>query len=447
MKSIRKVIWAEGMFLGQQHFQLWDEYYEKLQNLHIRSISPLSWGLLDFNYDEDALENNQFRLVCCHAIFRDGRVISYNSNEDHIVSIELDKGFRDKIDIYLCLPANRSASGINGYRENGKLCAWKADYLRVQDENDPSREREVMLARPNLVLLTGDDSLENYASLKIAELVNDGDGVYKNVNDFVPTITRVGASNRLINLLQSVIELFSAKIRVLNERRNQLSAQSASFGHNDVSNFLILQTLSSAIPLLSHYKNTPDIHPEKIYSLLASVIGGLCPFSFDLDVHNIPKYKHNNLTLVFDKLERQIRTLIDIAMPDELITLKLNKEADLLYSINIIDNKVLSSSTLYFAVYSPNDDPIWVNVFSRTVKVSSRQDIEVVVASALPGIQIQHVQRPPNNLPVKSGYEYFKILSNGKFWGRVLKLNTLAIFLPNEFRGIKIDLITIPLDL
>lgn len=445
MKSIRKVIWAEGMFLGQQHFQLWDEYYERLQNLHVRSISPLSWGLLDFEYDEDALENNQFRLISCHAIFPDGRVISYNLNENHIVSIELNKGFSDKVDIYLCLPANRSASGINGYRENGKLCAWKADYLRIQDENDASREREVMLASPNLVLLTGDDSLENYSSLKISELVNDGEGVYKIVDDFVPTITRIGASNRLISLLQNIIDLFSAKIRILNERRNQLTAQSASFGHNDVSNFLVLQTLSSAIPLLNHYKNTSDIHPEKIYSLLVSVIGGLCPFGFDLDVHNIPKYKHNDLTVVFDRLERQLRKLVDIAMPGELITLDLKKEADLLYSLDIVDSKVISSSLLYIAVYSPSDNPLWINVFSKMVKVSSRQDIEVVVASALPGIKIQHVQRPPNNLPVKSGYEYFKIVPHGKFWDRVSKLKTLAIFLPNEFRDIKINILTIPL--
>lgn len=446
MKSMRKVIWAEGMFLGQQHFQLWDEYYEKMQNLHVRSISPLSWGVLEIEVDRDALENNIFRLNTCHAIFPDGRLISYNENEDNTISLDLEDGYREKISLFLCLPANRSASGINGYRENGKMCAWKADYLRVQDENDSTREREVMLASPNLVLLTSDDSLDSYSYLKIAEIVNDGEGQYSIVDNFIPTITRVGASERLLSLVTSLMELFSAKIRVLNERRNQLSAQSASFGHNDVSNFLILQSLSSALPLLSHYKNIGDIHPEKIYTLLSGVVGALCPFSFDIEVHNIPKYKHNDLTVVFEKLERQLRTLIKVVMPSNLLTISLQKEADLLYSANNIESKVLDNSIFYLAVYSPSDDPLWVKSFERKIKVSARQDIEVVVASALPAIQVKHLQRPPNNIPVKSGYEYFLIEPRGSFWKRVLDLRTLAIFLPKEFMSIKMDIITLPLE-
>ena len=39
MEALRKVIWAEGMFLGQQHFQLWDRYYETYQSLQVRSLS------------------------------------------------------------------------------------------------------------------------------------------------------------------------------------------------------------------------------------------------------------------------------------------------------------------------------------------------------------------------------------------------------------------------
>ena len=101
MKSLRKVIWAEGMFLGQQHFQLWDRYFETYQNLQSRSISPLSWGLLDYEIDTEALENGQFRLNSAQIIFPDGRLVSYDITEDAPLAIDLKGGYSEKIDLYL----------------------------------------------------------------------------------------------------------------------------------------------------------------------------------------------------------------------------------------------------------------------------------------------------------------------------------------------------------
>ncbi len=444
MKSLRKVIWAEGMFLGQQHFQLWDQYYENYQTLQSRSISPLSWGLLSYEISEEALENGQFRLARCQVIFPDGRLVSYDSSEDEPLAIDLKGGYSEKVDLYLCLPANRNASGINGYRENGQLCAWSTDYLRISDENDPNRQREVMLGRPNLVLLTGEDSKENFSALQIAQIVNDGDDNFTLVDQFIPTVNRISGSPRLYELLQSLTELFSAKVRVLNERRKQLSAQIATFGHTDVSNFLILQTLSGAIPLLRHFRENPQLHPEQLYQLLSRVIGSLCPFSFEIDVHTIPKYHHHDLTKTFDNIERQLRALVDVAMPEKLATLKLVKEADLLWSIDNIDSSHVAKNDFYLAVLSPHDDPMWVKHFEKVAKVSARGDIEMIVASAMPGVTVVHVQRPPSNLPIKSGYEYFRIEPKGEFWERIGAERTMAIYLPKDFMKVKMEIVLVP---
>lgn len=444
MKSMRKVIWAEGMFLGQQHFQLWDRYYEAYQNLQSRSISPMAWGLLSYSIDEEALENGQFRVSECQVIFPDGRLVSYDITEDAPLALDLQGGYSEKVDIYLCLPSNRSASGINGYRENNALCAWNTDYTRVGDENDPNRQREVMLGRPNLILLTGEESRENFASLQLAEVVNDGDGNYTLVESYIPTVARISASDRLYNLLQSLIELFSAKVRVLNERRKQLSASIATFGHTDVSNFLVLQTLSGAIPLLRHFRENPQLHPEQLYQLLSRVIGSLCPFSFELDVNTIPKYRHNELTTTFDGIERQLRAMVDVAMPTKMATLKLVKEADMLWSVDNIDSTHLAKNDFYFAVLSPMDDPMWVKHFERIVKVGARADVEMIVASALQGLRIAHMQRPPSNLPIKSGYEYFRLEPKGDFWDRVVSERTLGVYLPKAFIKAKMEIVLVP---
>ena len=443
MKELRKVIWAEGMFLGQQHFQLWDRYYETYQNLQTRSISPLSWGVLSLSIDEDALENGQYRVTECQVIFPDGRLVSYDASFDDPLIIELEGGYSEKVDVYLCLPANRSANGITGYRSNGQLCAWEADYRRIGDENDPAREREVMLGKPNLMLLDGSESRENFTWLKLAELVNEGDGRYKLVTEYIPPLVRVGASPTMLVMLQRFIELFSAKVRVLNERRRQMSASAADFGHSDVSNFLVLQALSGAIPILQHFRQNPELHPEQLYQLLARVIGSLCPFSFEIDVHSITRYRHGELTQVFQKLEHQLRTLIDVAMPSKMAAIKLTREADSLYSIDNIDSTLFANCTFFIAVYAEIDDPMWVMHFERMIKVGARADIEMIVASALPGAKITHSPRPPSNLPIKSGYEYFRIEPRGTFWDKIVAERTMGIFVPREFVKVKMEVVTV----
>jgi type VI secretion system protein ImpJ len=443
MKELRKVIWAEGMFLGQQHFQLWDRYYETYQNLQTRSISPMSWGVLSLSIDEDALENGQYRVTECQVIFPDGRLVSYDASFDDPLIIELQGGYSEKVDVYLCLPANRSANGITGYRSNGQLCAWEADYRRIGDENDPAREREVMLGKPNLMLLDGSESRENFTWLKLTELVNEGDGRYKLVTEYIPPLVRVGASPTMLVMLQRFIELFSAKVRVLNERRRQMSASAADFGHSDVSNFLVLQALSGAIPILQHFRQNPELHPEQLYQLLARVIGSLCPFSFEIDVHSITRYRHGELTQVFQSLEHQLRTLIDVAMPSRMAAIKLTREADSLYSIDNIDSTLFANCTFFIAVYAEIDDPMWVMHFERMIKVGARADIEMIVASALPGAKITHSPRPPSNLPIKSGYEYFRIEPRGTFWDKIVAERTMGIFVPREFVKVKMEVVTV----
>ncbi len=442
-KALHKVLWAEGMFLGQQHFQLWDRYHEAYHSLATRGISPLGWGLLDLTLEDEALQNAQYRIRTAQVIFPDGRLVSYDAAEDGPLVLQLEGGHSERIEVYLGLPFNRGATGINGYRSNGKLCAWRADYRTVGDEYDPERQREVMLGRPNLLLLTGEASRENMTWIKLDELVSDGEGGYSRVPEYVPPAVRIGASGHLTGLVQRLIELFLAKVRVLNERRRQLSASVADFGHSDVSNFLVLQALSGAIPLLKHFQVHPELHPEQLYQLLARVIGSLCPFSFELDVHAVPHYQHSDLTAVFAGLEQQLRQLIEVAMPAKILSVKLKREGGNLYSADAIDSTLLANNTFFLAVYSEFDDPLWVTKFERQVKVGARNDIEALITSAVPGALIKHTPRPPSNMPVKSGFEYFRIEPRGEFWDRIVGDQTLAVFLPNEFARVRMEVVTV----
>ena len=65
MKQHRRVVWAKGMFLTPQHFQIQDNYFEDL--LHYRFGASLfgNWGVTQIEVDESSLLNGVFRLRKC----------------------------------------------------------------------------------------------------------------------------------------------------------------------------------------------------------------------------------------------------------------------------------------------------------------------------------------------------------------------------------------------
>ncbi len=443
MNALHKVVWAEGIFLGQQHFQAWDRQLEASQQLRSRALHPFAWGVLACSVDEKALETGCFRLQNCQVIFADGRLASYDAAEQPALALQLEAGGGQTVEIYLALPANQQVEGISGYPARGQISAWQADYRQLGDEYDPGREREVLLARPNLLLLTGGEGRDQFATLKIAEAVNQGDGSYRLVKEYVPPLVRIGASAYLKSLLGRMVEGVGARLRTLHERRLHFSGGPGEFARTDPGQFLLLQSLGGIYPQLQHLQQTPDLHPELLYRVLCQTLGHLCAFHPEFDPSALPRYQHGDLTTVFRAFERQLAEILNLAMGSRSASLNLVRETDSLRSAQDLDQSSLQQLTLFLEVLHEADDPTWITDFARQIKVASRGTIEITVASALPGIRVVHTQRPPNKLTTKSGYEYFRLEARGEVWNRVLEERSLALYLPLVFSGSSINLVSV----
>ena len=57
-----KVVWTEGMFLRQQHFQQQDRYLEGLLDHRFRVVSPYGWGFSRLTLDDAALALGKISL-------------------------------------------------------------------------------------------------------------------------------------------------------------------------------------------------------------------------------------------------------------------------------------------------------------------------------------------------------------------------------------------------
>lgn len=443
MKNLRKVIWAEGIFLGQQHFQAWEEYFEEYQHQQSRRLHPLSWGVLSLEVEEKGLANGRFQLRECAAVFPDGRYVTFDGGEDRPLMCELSGRAGETVDIWLALPANQDVEGISGYPRKGRLCGWRADYRQVSDRYDGQREREVLLARSNLYLLSGEESRESFFSLKIAEVVGEGDGTWKLREEFIPPVARIGASARLRSALGRMVEMVSGRMRQLQDNSRKIAGGPAEFARREPAGLLLLQLLNGALPRLNHFIHHPDLHPERLYLLCARLVGELSTFSTDFDAASIPPYRHDRLGELFGDLEKALGTLLNFSAPTRAASLRLTRENESIYSIAGLDPQMLGRSTFFLEVLHEADDPAWISDFARQVKVCSRGVIDMVIATALPGVRLLHTQRPPAQLAVKSGCEYFRLEARGDLWNRIVEEGTLAVFVPGGFTRASVELVSV----
>lgn len=441
MQDYQRVVWAEGVFLGQQHFQLWEEFHAREAVAREQALHAFAWGVVDCTVEASALRQGEVRLTRCELLLPDGRLVRQApGSEPH--TLTLPSG-ADRAEVFVALPRNEAARGITGYREDAARCAWQVDYREVADRHDPSRTREVALARPNLLLLTGDDARDHLVTLKILELRRDAtDGAWVRVPEFVPPVCQIGASDALVARLERIDERLSARIRVLDERRERLGAV-ADFGPADLSQFLLLQLLKPAQSELRHHLQTRSAHPETVYVALARLVAGLQSFHGQGPAAGLVPYDHDRLGEVFGSCESAIAAVLSEAVPSQMAGIRLERETDALRVAQDISAAVLERATLFLAVRFDADDPAWVSDFARQVKIGAREDIEMILSSALQGVPAVHLQRPPNRLPIKSGYEYFRLEAGGEFWERVTEHQTLAIFLPRAFSAAAIDVLSI----
>jgi type VI secretion system protein ImpJ len=441
--TLKKVVWAEGIVLGQQHFQSWDSYFEKRQQLLNRAAAPLGWGVIDLDVDKGSLKAGVFRLNKCIAILPCGNLVEYDAASAAPLSCDLSDGEGGDVSIHIGLPIGSSVNGISGYNDNGQVCRWEADYHKVPDLYDSSRQREILLARHNLILIKGGSVNDQFSMLKVADLISDGTGSYSLSGQFIPTVCRIGASDVLRGSIQRLSELFSAKAKVLRERISQYGSRIADYGPNELSSFLLLQVLNPASAQLKHFASNTDAHPENLYRTLIDIASVLQCYKANFEQNEIPVYEHNNLSGVFLGLDKVLRSLIDSVMPSMTAGMKLNRESEILYSVDSIDILLLEKTTFFLAVSMDNDDVSWFHEFPRKVKLGARSDIDMIIASAMPGVTLTHTQRPPNRLPIKSGYEYFRIEPKGDFWDRVVEDRSMALFLTQEFAKASFELITV----
>lgn len=447
---LKKVLWTEGTLLSQQHFQQWDEYIDKTSNIIRIACQSETYGILDYAIDESALDTGIFKLTNCSIIFKSGRIYQLGNNEESLI-YNIDENITEGLDIYLSLPINNIAYNISGYpKVESENAAWDVDFQDIRDQYDTDREREIGFVSLNVKLKAYNLNSEDHKKdanekILIARILPRGFKQYYIDENLIPPLVYLKANRQLYNKLINLKDSLEVKTRDLVLRRDEYYASAVQFNASVLKTYSLLESFNKTRIKMANVLQRGTVHPQVVYNLLLDFIGSLSAFSNTFMSHNVSDfyYNHDDLAKSFNEVINFIEKIINETFPDRISIFNFSKSRNNLYSTDMISSDELTSLSFFLKVKKHEEADLWIRSFINETKVASETNIDLYLASALPGVEIKHVIKAPTYLSMQSGYEYFSICKQSSAWEDIIEHQSIAVYVSQKFSDYEIDLVAV----
>lgn len=446
----RRVVWYEGMTLDPHHFQQWDRHHKGVVNARMDAVARFNWGVTRLTINEDRLANGEFVIERAIGVMPDGYAFDMPETDPVPSPRNVQEFFtatQEQLDVHLSLPAERKGGGnflLQG-AENRRATRFHAQTATVADENTGLDERQIEVGRSQFQVRFGQEPLQEYATLQIARVRRDASGAFVLGDQFVPTSLSLSAASRIQGLTRRILELLVNKSGSLTDRKNSILKQ-RELSPADVAAIGLLGAVNAHIPVLNHHLNAAQSHPEPLYRDLLSLAGQLTAFVPNAQVspRDFPTYDHTHQTQSYNDLGSIILDLLGGASPQaNYVRVALTNIRENLFK-GAPDEQLLEQAQFFLIARSEAfSEQQLVDRLPRMIRIASPETIDDVLRTYTNALPIEHTHRFPSGMPVDQQANYFQLQKRGPFWEAIREKGELAIFLPEEFSSIDMELVAV----
>lgn len=454
MSIDRKVMWLEGAFLRPQHFQQQDRYFSSALTNRARMSQPYYWGFSELEIDEGQLAYGIVALRRCVGAFHDGEVFAWPPGDAYAESMEpaaplavqVDKDAVGQIVYLVIQPAAAGVAVASRRRADGKSggTRYVIEDVAVKDALMPGQgDDPIEVGRCDMRLVVGEVPSENtMMRLPIAQIAGiEAPSTVRLDRDFVPTVTRLAAAP---NLSTSVSEVAN---KLLERSRKLASGATGSnaFGRAAILELMQLRLLNGGATVFREYGEAKVHHPELLYRELLGLAGELSLFrkSGDLSVKEFPTYDHDDISRCFTPVLREIRLLLEGTLEQDAFPIKLawDEHDGHRGYFGEIQQPFLLKNGRFFLIARPSQrDPQFRDNFRRQTIITSQGRLHEFLDATSGGVEFEPVDRPPYELPQRTGWTYYEIQQTGELWEDIVGEAAIAIHLTDFHADADIEL-------
>ena len=275
----------------------------------------------------------------------------------------------DHLDVYLGIPIDR-VDGMTcqlGKESGARPARYLAEHVEAVDTTTGENPREVLVTKKNLRVYFSGEETADTVSVKIAELVRTPSGSVGLKETYIPPSLWICASPYLLRLLRGLIELLVAKRSAFSDaQRGVLELVGA-----DLGKFALVTAVSTHLPALMHHSHVERVHPESLYIAMARLAGQLLMLAPPGDASELPPYRHDNLALTFEGLDKKIRSIIEGVTPTRYVTIPLESSGDNVWVGRVPENRLFASSQFFVMASGDMTEDQVRNLIPQQVKIGS----------------------------------------------------------------------------
>lgn len=435
-----KVVWQEGMFLRAQHFQQQDRYLEGLIQSRVAPLRPHPWGITELSLDRDLLGAGKFAVSSCAGILEDGTPFAIPGSADQPPPLDLPEGARNLV-IYLALPVRQPGSPEVAFTEGPESAAARhalRSFEAFDTHSDSTLAAELQVGRPRLRYMLETEERAGFSCIGLARVTEVQADRRVVVDDrFIPSCLRIGAVPLLSNLVVELVGLMGQRIEALAGRLSQPGSR----GVAEVADFLLLQACNRWQPLLAHWGQAGNQHPETLYSGLVQLAGELATFADPArKAKNYPPYRHDDLQRSFAPVVADLRQFISFTGTETAVSIPLQDRG---YGVRvgpIVNRELLRSAMFVLMVNADAPGEQVRRVFPRMVKIGAVEHIRELVNTQLPGIEVRPLPVAPRQIPFHAGATYFELDRGSQHWAQMQNAGAFAIHVQEGFANLRMEL-------
>lgn len=437
MSLASPVVWSEGLFLRQHHFQQQERHIQRLVRERAAALGAHGWGISVLEVDRSLLALGQFGLTRCRAVLEDGTPVSLPDGDPNPPPILVPEGARDRV-IYLALPVAQPGS-VEVATGDGGMARYARDTVEVSDSVEgPPSAADIPIGRLQLRFLIEGSDLSGFVCIGVARVreVRAGVGVLLD-EGYMPPATDCAAHPALAALVTDTLGLVTHRADALARR---LAGNDAA-GGGEASDLLLLAVLNRAAALFGHFSATVGIHPERLFAELVQLAGEVASFTASTRrPQAFPAYRHINLEASFRPVMEELRRSLTTVLDRRAVAIPLTERKYGILTGQIADLSLVGEAQFVLVARSSLPAPTVARLLPAQVKVGPTETIRDLVNSALPGIGLRALPAAPRLLPFYGNATYFELAADSPLWVRMRTTGAVALHVAGEFTDLEVEL-------
>jgi type VI secretion system protein ImpJ len=438
MSAHNRVIWSEGLFLQPQHFQQQERYFERYVETRCRPLVPHGWGFTEIEFERDFLSIGKAGLRRVAGVFPDGTPFRMPDDDPLPKAIDIGPDARDQV-LYLAVPLRRSGE-LEADRDAGADELVRHDVRAVQARNAASSGGDPALLEVGALrtrLLLASDVTQAYACVPLAHVVEcRADQQVVLDESFIPTVLHVRTAGRLASFTTELLGLF-------HQRGEALAGRVAATGRGaaaEFADFLMLQAINRYEPLLAHYAESGELHPESLFQICVTAAGELATFTATAKrPPKLPAYRHDHLRESFDPVIAALRESLSKVLTQSAVSIPIEPKKFGISVAVVADRTLYNSAVFILGARAELPSEELRRRFPAQLKIGPVEKIGDLVRLQLPGVPVHAVPVAPRQIPYHAGFAYFELDQTDALWDQLKSSGGVALHVAGEFPGLVLE--------